>query len=210
MYDMNQIANLSQIVGRSRYERYGYRPTLSELLLEQRIIFLTGGIDDTVATNIVAHLLYMDREDREREIQLYINSPGGQVTAGLAIYDTMQIISAPITTVAVGVAASMGTILLTAGTKGRRHSLPNATIHLHQPLGGAQGQASDIEIMANEILRKRALLNRILRKHTGLSDEEITRITDRDFYMTAEEAKDYGIIDTVLRGPEDESKDEQE
>lgn len=182
------------------------------LLLKQRIIFLGTPINDQVANLIIAQLLYLDREDRDREIQFYINSPGGQITSGLAIYDTMQIISAPLTTVAVGMTASMGTILLTAGTKDRRHALPNSTIHLHQPLGGAQGQAADIEIQAKEILRLRDLLNGILKKHTGLTDEQIDRYTDRDFYMTAEMAKDLGIIDQVLRGPEDisDQEDEQE
>jgi ATP-dependent Clp protease protease subunit len=180
------------------------------LLLRQRVIFLGTPINDQIANLIIAQLLYLDREDRDREIQFYINSPGGQITSGLAIYDTMQIISAPVTTVAVGMAASMATVLLTAGTKGRRHALPSATIHLHQPLGGAQGQAVDIEIQAREILRLRDLLNGILHKHTGLSDEEIERYTDRDFYMTAELAKDFGIIDQVLRGPEDASQEESE
>jgi len=180
------------------------------LLLKQRVIFLGTPINDQIANLIIAQLLYLDREDRDREIQFYINSPGGQITSGLAIYDTMQIISAPVTTVAVGMAASMATILLTAGTKGRRHALPNSTIHLHQPLGGAQGQAVDIEIQAKEILRLRDLLNSILKKHTGLSDEDINRYTDRDYYMTGKMAKELGIIDQVLSGPEDASKDEGE
>jgi ATP-dependent Clp protease protease subunit len=180
------------------------------LLLKQRIIFLGTPINDQIANLIIAQLLYLDREDRDREIQFYINSPGGQITSGLAIYDTMQIISAPVTTVAVGMAASMATVLLTGGTAGRRHALPSSTIHLHQPLGGAQGQAVDIEIQAREILRLRDLLNHILRKHTGLSQEQIERYTDRDFYMTAEMAKEAGIIDQVLRGSDEEPKDEQE
>ncbi|MBN1935160.1 MAG: ATP-dependent Clp protease proteolytic subunit [Anaerolineae bacterium] len=168
------------------------------LLLRQRIIFLGTPINDQVANTIVAQLLYLDYEDRDREIQLYINSPGGQVTAGLAIYDTMQLISAPVSTIAIGMAASFGTILLTAGAKDRRYALPNATIHLHQPLGGVQGQASDIEIEAREILRIRDLLNSILKKHTGLNDDQIARYTDRNFYMTAVQAKELGIIDEVL------------
>jgi len=168
------------------------------LLLRQRIVFLGTPINDEVANTIVAQLLYLDYEDRDREIQLYINSPGGQVTAGLAIYDTMQLISAPVSTIAMGMAASFGTILLTAGTKGRRYALPNATIHLHQPLGGVQGQAADIEIEAREILRIRDLLNSILKKHTGLNDDQIARYTDRNFYMTATQAKELGIIDEVL------------
>ncbi len=168
------------------------------LLLKERIVFLGTPINAQVANLIVAQLLFLDREDPEREISLYINSPGGEIAAGLAIYDTIQLIQAPVSTIAVGMAASMATVLLTAGTKGRRFALPHATIHLHQPLGGAQGQATDIEIAAREILRMRALINTILREHTGLSEEQIERFTDRDFYMTAAQAAEYGIIDEVL------------
>jgi len=174
------------------------------LLLRERIVFLGTPITDQVANLIVAQLLFLDREDPEREISLYINCPGGVIPAGLAIYDTMQLVRAPISTIAVGMAASMGTVLLTAGTKGRRFALPHATIHLHQPLGGVQGQAADIEIAAKEILRMRSLLNRLLMRHTGLSEEQIERFTDRDFYMTAEQAAEYGIIDQVLC-PEEET-----
>jgi ATP-dependent Clp protease protease subunit len=172
------------------------------LLLKERIVFLGTPINAQVANLIVAQLLFLDREDPEREISLYINSPGGEIAAGLAIYDTIQLIHAPVSTIAVGMAASMATVLLTAGTKGRRFALPHATIHLHQPLGGAQGQATDIEIAAREILRMRALINTILREHTGLSEEQIERFTDRDFYMTAAQAAEYGIIDEVLGGEE--------
>jgi ATP-dependent Clp protease protease subunit len=179
------------------------------LLLKERIIFLGTPINDQVANLIVAQLLYLDREDRDKEIQFYINSPGGQITSGLAIYDTMQLISAPVTTIAVGMAASMATILLTGGTKGRRYALPNATIHLHQPLGGVQGQAADIEIEAREILRMRDLLNGILKTHAALSDEEISRYMDRDFYMTASKAQELGIIDQVLSGPEGQEKEKE-
>jgi ATP-dependent Clp protease protease subunit len=147
-------------------------------------------------------LLFLDREDSERDISLYINSPGGSIAAGLAIYDTMQLSSAPIATYAIGMAASMGTVLLTAGTEGKRFALPHATIHLHQPVGGVQGQAADIEIAAKEILRMRALLNELLTRHTGLSVEEIDKFTDRDFYMTADEAVDFHVIDRVLRREE--------
>ncbi len=178
------------------------------LLLKERIVFLGTPINAQVANLIVAQLLFLDREDPEREISLYINSPGGEIAAGLAIYDTMQLIHAPVSTIAVGMAASMGTVLLTAGTKGRRFALPHATIHLHQPLGGAQGQATDIEIAAREILRMRSLINDILRQHTGLSEEQIERFTDRDFYMTAEQAAEYGIIDKVLGGGESPSQRE--
>ncbi len=167
------------------------------LLLKERIVFLGTPINDQVANLIVAQLLFLDREDSERDIWFYINSPGGQVSSGLAIYDTMQMISAPINTVAVGMTASFGTILLMAGTKGRRYALPNATIHMHQPLGGVQGQASDIEIEAREILRLKALLNGIIVKHTNISADQVERYTDRDFYMTAERAKELGVIDAV-------------
>ena len=177
------------------------------LLLKERIIFLGTPINDQVANLIVAQLLFLDREDPEKDIQFYINSPGGQITAGMAIYDTMQLVHSPISTIAVGMAASMGTILLAAGTKGKRYALPNATIHLHQPLGGVQGQAVDIEIEAREILRMRDLLNGILKHHTGLSDEDILKYTDRNFYMTPGTAKELGVIDDVLApSPKGEEK----
>ncbi len=177
------------------------------LLLKERIIFLGTPINDQVSNLMVAQLLYLDNEDPERPIHMYINSPGGAIYAGLAIYDTMQMVSAPISTVAVGVTASFGTVLLSAGTKGMRYALPNATIHLHQPLGGVQGQASDIEIQAKEILRLREKLNTILVKHTGQPLEIIERDTDRDFYMDGEAAKKYGLVDEVLR-PSDERERE--
>jgi len=172
------------------------------LLLKERIIFVGTQIDDQVANLIVAQLLFLSREDPEKEIQMYINSPGGVIYAGLAIYDTMQMISNPISTVAVGVTASFGTVLLTAGTKGRRYALPNATIHLHQPLGGAQGQATDIEIQAKQILLLKTKLNEIMAKHTGQPIEVIERDTDRDFYMDPKQAVAYGLVDQVLEVPE--------
>jgi ATP-dependent Clp protease, protease subunit len=172
------------------------------LLLKERIVFLGTAIDDQVANVIVAQLLYLSNEDPEREIQMYINSPGGVIYAGLAIYDTMQMISNPISTVAVGVTASFGTVLLTAGTKGRRFALPNATIHMHQPLGGAQGQATDIEIQAKQIMQLKSKLNGIMSKHTGQTLEVIIRDTDRDFYMSAQQAVDYGLVDKVLVAPD--------
>lgn len=172
------------------------------LLLKERIIFLGTPIDDQVANLIVAQLLFLNHEDPEREIQMYINSPGGVIYAGLAIYDTMQMISNPISTVAVGVTASFGTVLLTAGTKGRRYALPNATIHMHQPLGGAQGQATDIEIQAKQILRLKALLLGIMAKHTGQPLEVIERDSDRDYYLEAKGAVEYGLVDQVLEAPE--------
>ena len=172
------------------------------LLLKERIIFLGTPIDDQVANLIVAQLLFLNHEDPEKEISMYINSPGGVIYAGLAIYDTMQMISNPISTVAVGVTASFGTVLLTAGTKGRRYALPNATIHMHQPLGGAQGQATDIEIQAKQILRLKSLLLGIMAKHTGQPLEVIERDSDRDYYLEAKAAVEYGLVDQVLETPE--------
>lgn len=172
------------------------------LLLKERIIFLGTPIDDQVANLIVAQLLFLNHEDPEREINMYINSPGGIVYAGFAIYDTMKMISNPISTVAVGVTASFGTVLLTAGAKGRRYALPHATIHMHQPLGGAQGQATDIEIAARQILRQKAILNDILSTSTGQPLEVIERDTDRDFYLDAKAAVEYGLVDEVLGIPE--------
>ena len=172
------------------------------LLLKERIIFLGTPIDDQVANLIVAQLLFLNHEDPEREISMYINSPGGVVYAGFAIYDTMKMISNPISTFAVGVTASFGTVLLTAGTKGHRYALPHATIHMHQPLGGAQGQATDIEIAARQILRQKAILNDILAKSTGQPLEVIERDTDRDFYLDAKGAVEYGLIDEVMVIPE--------
>src|SRR5574339_325672 len=172
------------------------------LLLKERIIFLGTPIDDQVANLIVAQLLFLNHEDPEKEIQMYINSPGGVIYAGLAIYDTMQMIPNPISTVAVGVTASFGTVLLTAGTKGRRYALPNATIHMHQPLGGAQGQATDIEIQAKQILRLKRLLLGIMAKHTGQPLEVIERDSDRDYYLEAKGAVEYGLVDQVLEVPE--------
>lgn len=168
------------------------------LLLKNRIVFLGTPINDQVANVIVAQLLFLSSEDPEAPIQIYINSPGGQVYAGMAIYDTMQMLSNPISTVAVGMTASFGTVLLTAGTKGQRYALPNATIHMHQPLGGAQGQASDIEIQAREILRLKAQLNGILSHHTGKTLEEIEHDTERDFYLHAQQAVEYGLVDRVM------------
>ncbi len=168
------------------------------LLLQNRQFFLRTQITDQVANVIVAQLLFLDREDPEKDIQLYINSPGGQIYAGMAIYDTMQLIRAHVSTIAIGVTASFGTLLLTAGAKGKRYALPHATVHMHQPLGGAQGQATEIEIQAREILRLREELNSIMAFHTGQPIERIAEDTERDRYMTAEQAKTYGLIDEVL------------
>jgi ATP-dependent Clp protease, protease subunit len=172
------------------------------LLLRERIIFLGTQIDDQVANVTVAQLLYLSREDPDREISMYINSPGGQIYAGLAIFDTMRMIPNKVSTVAVGVTASFGTVLLAAGTKGHRYALPHATIHLHQPLGGAQGQASDIEIQAKEILRLKSRLNEIMSENTGQPLDVIERDTERDFYMSADQAVEYGLVDKVLTAPE--------
>jgi len=168
------------------------------LLLKERIVILGTPINDQVSMLIVAQLLFLAREDPTKPIRLYISSPGGQVYAGMAIYDTMQQIECPVSTVAVGFTASFGTVLLTAGTKGMRYALPNATIHMHQPLGGAQGQASDIAIQANEILRLRQSLNEIISFHTGQPIEKIEDDTDRDIFLTAPEALTYGLVDQVL------------
>lgn len=172
------------------------------LLLKNRIIFLGTPINDQVSNLIVAQLLYLSSEDPESPIQMYINSPGGQVYAGMAIYDTMQMIPNPVSTLAVGMTASFGTVLLTAGTKGQRYALPHATIHMHQPLGGASGQASDIEIQAREILRLKDRLNEILSFHTGQTSKAIEKDTNRDFYLDAEGAVEYGLVDRVMDLPE--------
>lgn len=168
------------------------------LLLKNRIVFMGMGVNDQVANLIVAQLLFLDQEDGEKPIQMYINSPGGVIYAGLAIYDTMQAINPPVSTTAVGITASFGTVLLTAGTKGKRYALPNATIHMHQPLGGTQGQASDIVIQANEIIRLKQLLNNVFVKHTGKPYEVVERDTDRDVYFNPTQALEYGLIDAIL------------
>lgn len=170
------------------------------LLLRERIVMMGTPINDQIANLIVAQLLYLDREDPDRPIQMYINSPGGVVYAGMAIYDAMQQISAPVSTTAVGLTASFGTVLLTAGATGMRYALPNATVHMHQPLGGAQGQASDIVIQANEIMRLKDRLIEILMHHTSQDREVIERDTDRDLYLSAQQAVQYGLIDAVLEG----------
>lgn len=167
-------------------------------LLKDRIIFLGGPIDDTVANLVVAQLLFLTAEDPDKDIHLYINSPGGSVTAGMAIYDTMQHIKPDVSTICVGLAASMGAFLLAAGTKGKRYALPNSEVMIHQPLGGARGQASDIKIHADWILRTKERINEILSERTGQPIEKIARDTDRDFFMSAEESKEYGIIDEVF------------
>ncbi|AYW45589.1 ATP-dependent Clp endopeptidase proteolytic subunit ClpP [Tetragenococcus koreensis] len=167
-------------------------------LLKDRIIMLSGEVTDDLANSIISQLLFLDAQDSEKDIYLYINSPGGSVTAGFAIYDTINFVKADVQTIVLGMAASMGSFLLTAGTKGKRFALPNAEILIHQPLGGAQGQATEIEIAARHILKTRDRLNEILAERTGQSLDVIKRDTDRDNYMTAEEAKEYGLIDEIM------------
>jgi ATP-dependent Clp protease protease subunit len=176
------------------------------LLLKERIIILGSPINDQVANVIIAQLLFLDREDPDKDISLYINSPGGVISAGLAIYDTMQLITPDVSTICFGMAASMATVLLCSGAKGKRYALPNATVHLHQAAGGAQGQAADIEIAAREIMRLQDLIRNVLVKHTGQPLEKIIHDTDRDFYLNPGQAVEYGIVDEVLKKPEKEAK----
>ena len=176
-------------------------------LLKDRIIFLGAPVDDVFANLIIAQLLFLEAEDPEKDINLYINSPGGSVTAGLGIYDTMQYVKPPITTICLGQAASMGALLLAAGSKGKRYALPNARVLIHQPMGGFQGQATEIEIHAREILKIRERLNEILARHTGQALERIALDTERDYFMSGEEAKRYGIIDEVIARPPKVAKD---
>ena len=176
------------------------------MLLKERIVYLGTGINDQVSNVIVAQLLYLEREDPDKDINLYINSPGGVITSGLAIYDTMQLIKPDVSTICVGMAASMGTILLAGGAAGKRFALPNSTVHMHQALGGAQGQAADIEIAAREILRMQDIIRGILVKHSGQPYEKIARDSDRDYYLAATEAKEYGLIDEVLGQESTETK----
>ncbi|MBW2657079.1 MAG: ATP-dependent Clp endopeptidase proteolytic subunit ClpP [Deltaproteobacteria bacterium] len=175
-------------------------------LLKDRIIFLGTALNDEVANVLIAQLLFLESEDPDKDINFYINSPGGLVTAGMAVYDTMQYIKSDVTTVCIGQAASMGAVLLTAGAEGKRYSLPNSRILIHQPMGGFQGQASDIEIQAKEILRMKDTLNRILVRHSGKDLEQIQNDTDRDFFMSGQEAKEYGIIDHVITTRDDLDK----
>ncbi|MEO6197987.1 MAG: ATP-dependent Clp protease proteolytic subunit [Dehalococcoidia bacterium] len=177
------------------------------LLLKERIVFLGTPIDDQVANVIIAQLLYLDREDPDKDVTMYIHSPGGVVSAGLAIYDTMQLMKCDVATICVGSCASMGTVLLGAGTKGKRYALPNSTIHIHQAIiRGMGGQASDVEIHAREVLRQNQLIREILAHHTGKTMEEIIHDTDRDFFMDAPTAKEYGLIDEILRSPSPEKQ----
>ncbi|MBI2643905.1 MAG: ATP-dependent Clp protease proteolytic subunit [Candidatus Wildermuthbacteria bacterium] len=184
------------VIEKSQYGERAY--DIYSRLLKERIIFLGTPINDLVANSIIAQMLFLASRDPKKSIEFYINTPGGLVTSGLAIYDTMQYIQCPVSTVCVGMAASMGAVLLASGTKGQRYALPNAQIMLHQPMGGAQGQAIEVEIAAKQIVKIRERLNGILAKHTGQPYERIEKDTDRDFYLTAEEAKAYGAIDEVI------------
>lgn len=174
------------------------------LLLRERIVFLGTPIADQVSNLIVAQLLYLEREDPDKDIHLYINSPGGVISSGLAIYDTMNLIQCDVSTICVGMTASMATVLLCGGAKGKRYALPNSTIHMHQPMGGAQGQASDIEIAAREILRMQDLVRTIISTHTGQDYDKVARDTDRDYYLGALLAKEYGMVDEILTGKEEQ------
>ncbi len=174
------------------------------LLLRERIVMLGMPINDQVANVVVAQLLYLEREDPDKDISLYINCPGGIIASGLAIYDTMQLIRPDVSTICIGMAASMGTLLLAAGTKGKRYVLPNSTIHMHQAVGGAQGQAADIEIAAREIMRLQEIIRNVLAKHTGQPVDKIAHDTDRDFYLNPEQAVEYGLVDEILSKPSEE------
>ena len=198
---MNSYMNsyVPMVVERSNRGERAY--DIYSRLLKDRIVFVGGPIDDNVANVVVAQLLFLESEDPDKDIHLYINSPGGVVTAGLAIYDTMQYIRPDVSTICIGQAASMGSLLLTAGSKGKRYALPLARIMIHQPLGGAQGQSTDIQIQAKEILRLREVGNDILAKHTGQPREKLIADTERDNFMTAQEAKEYGLIDEVITRP---------
>jgi|TARA_B100001105_G_C22377100_1_gene437806 ATP-dependent Clp protease protease subunit len=177
------------------------------LLLKERIIFLGTPINDQVANLIIAQLLFLEREDPDKGINLYINSPGGVISAGLAIYDTMHLIKSQVSTICIGMAASMATILLSGGEKGKRYVLPNSTVHMHQPMGGAQGQATDIEIAAREIIRLQDKIRTMLSENTGQTYDKIARDTDRDYYLTAEQAVEYSLVDEILGSAEPEKTD---
>ena len=185
------------VIEKSAYGERAY--DIYSRLLKERIIFLGGPIIDQVANSIIAQLLFLEYEDAKKDIKLYLNTPGGSVTAGLAIYDAMQYVKAPVSTICVGMAASMGAVLLSAGAKGKRFSLPNSEILLHQVMGGAEGQAIEIEITARHIVKIKDKINQILVKHTGQKTGKIERDTDRDFYLTSQEAKEYGLIDEIIR-----------
>jgi len=180
------------------------------LLLRERIVILGTPINDQIANLVIAQLLFLDREDPDKDIHLYIHSPGGSITAGLAIYDTMQLVRPAVQTICMGMAASMGTVLLCSGTKGKRFALPNSTIHMHQASGGAQGQASDVEIQAKEILRLQDIIRHIISKNTGQPLEKVSHDSDRDFFMNPQQAVEYGLIDEILSKPDKDTKDKKQ
>jgi len=180
------------------------------LLLKERIVFLGTPINDHVANTIIAQLLYLEREDPDKGINIYLNSPGGVISSGLAIYDTMRLIKSEVSTICLGMTASMATVLLAGGHRGKRYALPNSTIHMHQPMGGAQGQATDIEIAAREIIRLQDKIRTILAENTGQTYDKIARDTDRDFYLTADQAVEYSLVDEILGAPEKEETEEKE
>lgn len=196
MYESNQYL-IPTVIEKSQYGERAY--DIYSRLLKERIIFLGGPVNDAVANTVIAQLLFLEHEDPKKDIKLYINSPGGSVTAGLAIYDAMQYVKPDVATMCVGMAASMGAVLLAAGAKGKRFSLPNAEVLLHQVMGGAEGQAVEVEITARHIIKIKDKLNQILAKHTGQSLSKIDKDTDRDYYMNAQEAKDYGLIDEIIK-----------
>ncbi len=185
------------VIEKSQYGERAY--DIYSRLLKERIIFLGGPVNDMVANAIIAQLLFLEHEDPKKEIKLYVNTPGGVVTAGMAIYDTMQYVKPDVSTICVGMAASMGAVLLAAGKKGKRFALPNSQILLHQVMGGAEGQATEIEITARQILKIKDKINQIIAKHTGQGIQKVEKDTDRDFYMTPQEAKEYGIIDEIIK-----------
>jgi len=195
--EINYINLIPTVIEKSAYGERAY--DIYSRLLKDRIVFLGGPIVDQVANNIIAQLLLLDHEDQKKDIKLYLNTPGGSVTAGLAIYDAMQLVKAPVSTICVGMAASMGAVLLGAGAKGKRFTLPNSEILLHQVMGGVEGQAIEIEITAKHIVQIKDKINQILAKHTGQKLDSIERDTDRDFYLSAAEAKEYGLIDEIIR-----------
>lgn len=201
---LNQISNSYSYQQMQRQRQM----TLGDMLLENRIVFLQGEIHTGNANELVMKLLYLQSENRKKDIHFYMNSPGGDVIATMAIYDVMQILSCPVATYCVGQAASGAAVLLAGGAKGKRYALPNSRVMIHQPFGGVSGQVSDIEIQATEILRNRSRLNEILAHHTGKTVEEIAKDMDRDFFMTAEQAKEYGVVDDITKRPESESDDE--
>lgn len=205
MQEINNQYLIPTVLEKTQYGERSY--DIYSRLLKDRIIFLGGPINDAVANLVVAQLLFLDHEDSKKDIKIYINSPGGSVVSGMAIYDTMQFVKSEVSTICVGMAASMAAVILTAGAKGKRFALPNSEILIHQVMGGAEGQASDIEITAKQILKMKAKLNTILAKHTGQKVEKVEKDADRDYYMSASEAKEYGLIDDMIKTSRPEPKE---